>query len=51
MPLTWLDRIAASERVRGWACKLKSARVLVHFGRKVEGNPVEGALVRVMPSF
>ena len=51
LPLTWLDRIAASERVRGWACKLKSARALVHLGRKVEGNPVEGALVRVMPSF
>jgi len=47
----WLDRIAASKRVRGWACKLKSARVPVHFGRKVEGNPMEGALVRVMPSF
>jgi hypothetical protein len=51
MPLTWLDRIAASERVRGWSCKLKSARVLVHLGRKVEGNPMEGALVRAMPSF
>jgi hypothetical protein len=49
--LTWLERIAASERVRGRPCKLKSARVLVHLGRKVEGNPMEGALVRAMPSF
>jgi len=49
--LTWQDRIAASERVRGWSCKLKSARVLAHFDRKAEGNPVEGALVRVLPSF
>jgi hypothetical protein len=51
MPLTWLVWIAAGERVRGWSCTSKRERDPVHPGRKVGDEPMEGALVRVIPSF
>jgi hypothetical protein len=51
-PLTWLDRIAASNKGVGTGpCECKSERDVVHLGRKAEGKPMEGALVRVLPSF
>jgi hypothetical protein len=49
--LTGPDRIAASDKGAGLErASVKSERNPVHFGREVEVESMEGALVRVMSS-
>jgi hypothetical protein len=49
--LTRLERLAASDKGAGLVrASVKTRMRLVRFGRKVEVEPMEGALVRVMPA-
>jgi len=49
--LTGLERLAASDKGAGPAsASVKTRAYLVRFDRKIEVEPMEGALVRVMPT-
>jgi hypothetical protein len=49
--LTRLERIAASDKGAGLErASVKTRANLVRFDRKVEVEPMEGALVRVIPT-